>query len=215
MAPAARVRLQVQEITQNWTSVLWLLAFVYAAKGQELTVSQIADFNALSQGLGTLATSSIYISRQHLFGTAMAVAVANNGGPMISANRYGLGRVIHFGHESMLSSCCSGTGVGGLVANAAQWAAGTDKASDIHVAHYGMSTVVNNLVMKVGCTYALVEKVPCGGRSDRREWQIVLSFIKACSLVILASVLFASLIITYMLSLLQRAVRQEEVANST
>jgi hypothetical protein len=154
--------------TQKWTALLWLLAFVYSARAQPgLTASQIADFNALSQGLTTLATGSIYISRQHLFGTAMAVAVANDGGPMVSANRYGLGRVIHFGHEGMLSSCCSGTGVGGLVANAAQWAAGT-KTTGVRVAHYSMSAVVTNLVAKVGCKV----KVLCSGRSLRRHWML-------------------------------------------
>jgi hypothetical protein len=137
---------------QVWTAVLCLVIFAYATRAQSsLTASQLADFNALSQGLITLATGSISISRQHLFGTAIAVAVANDGGPMVSANRYGLGRVIHFGHESMLSSCCSGTGLGGLVANGAQWAGG-DKTSGIRVAHHGsgMSTVVTNLVAKVG-----------------------------------------------------------------
>jgi hypothetical protein len=143
---------------QVWAAVLWLLAFAYAASAQSgLTASQVADFDALSQGLTTLATAPTAISRQYLFGTAMAVAVANDGGPMVSANRYGLGRVIHFGHEGMLSSCCLGTGVGGLVANAAQWAAG-GKAAGIRVAHHGsgMSTVVANLVAKVCYAWALM-----------------------------------------------------------
>jgi hypothetical protein len=83
----------------------------------------------------------------------MAVAVASDGGPMVAANRYGTGRVIHFGHESMVKTCCSGTGLGGLVANAAQWAGG-NITNGIRVAQYGtgMNTVVSNLVAKVSYT---------------------------------------------------------------
>ena len=45
---------------------------------------------------------------------------------------------------------CAGTGLGGLVASAAQWAAG-NVTSGVRVASYGsgMSTVVTNLVAKV------------------------------------------------------------------
>ena len=135
--------------TRLWLLFPWLLAFACGVRAQTgLTATQIEDFTVLSQGLTTLAAGSIYISRLHLYGTAIAVAVANDGGPMVAANRYGSGRLIHFGHESMISSCCSGTGIGGLVSNAAQWAAGA-KTTGIRVGHYGMSAVVDSLVAKV------------------------------------------------------------------
>ena len=49
-----------------------------------------------------------------------------------------------------MSSCCSGDGLGGLVGNAAQWAAG-EKRAGIRVASGNSlgDTVRNNLVAKV------------------------------------------------------------------
>ena len=84
-----------------------------------------------------------------LSGTAFQVAKPRNY-TIIVANRYGIGRVIHFGHESMMSSCCSGSGLGGLVGKAAQWAAG-EKRAGIRVASGNSlgDTVRNNLVAKV------------------------------------------------------------------
>jgi hypothetical protein len=133
----------------------WLLVGACAAMG-DLSPSQIADFKDLSKGLTTLATATYYSSRHVLLGSApMAVAVASDGSPIVSATRYGAGRAIHFGHDGMMSDrCCTGTGLGGLVANAAQWSAGT-VTSGIRVAQFGMSTVVNNLVAKVSINSSL------------------------------------------------------------
>ena len=88
-----------------------------------------------------------------LSGTAFQVAKPRNY-TIVAANRYGAGRVVTFGHESMLnpSGCCSGDGLGGLVANAAQWAAG-EKTAGIRVASGNSlgTTVRNALVAKVRC----------------------------------------------------------------
>ena len=130
----------------SWSSALILLVCIVRCQAG-LTAEQLDDFNALSRDLTTLSTGAASISRLHLSGTALAVAVANDGGPMIAANRYGLGRVIHFGHEGLLNSCCTGTGLGGLVFNAAVWAAGT-KTTAIRVAYLGMSSVASNLASK-------------------------------------------------------------------
>jgi hypothetical protein len=155
--------------TQWRVALCWLLACVCGAATAQsgLTASQIGDFNALSQGLTTLATGSIITSRLHLYGTAIAVAVANDGGPIVSANRFGSGRVVHSGHEAMVTSCCVGTGLGGLVVNAVQWSAGST-TSGIRVAQYGigMATVVKNLVLRVSCT-SCKQKIPFIGHNKR------------------------------------------------
>ena len=53
-----------------------------------------------------------------------------------------------------MTSCCSGSGLGGLVGNAAQWAAG-DKTSGIRVASGNSlgDTVRNSLIAKVRARY--------------------------------------------------------------
>jgi hypothetical protein len=95
----------------------------------------------------------------NLTGTAFAVANPKNL-PIIAANRYGVGRVIHFGHEGMLNACCSGTGLGGLVGNAAEWVAGC-KSVGIRVASGDSlgTTVRNQLLAMVSLDSA------CGQRA--------------------------------------------------
>jgi hypothetical protein len=95
-------------------------------------VWQQTDLAAIANGITTIETANYYASYMTRNGTAFAVAKPKNHS-IIAANRYGTGRVIQFGHESMMSSCCSGSGLGGLVGNAAQWAAG-GKAVRIRVA---------------------------------------------------------------------------------
>jgi hypothetical protein len=112
-------------------------------------VWQQTDLAAISQGVTTIETVNYYASYMTVTGNAFAVARPTNHFTIV-ANRYGVGRVIQFGHESMMSSCCSGSGLGGLVGNAAQWAAG-GKVVGIRVAS-GNSLgdgVRNSLVAKV------------------------------------------------------------------
>ena len=112
-----------------------------------------ADYAALAQGVGTVETGNYYASYHYLYGPAMAVASTGAGAyPVVSATRYYGGRAIHFGHESILGSCCTTTGLGRLVANAAFWAAG-GKQAGIRVAGGSswMTSIVATLVAQVGC----------------------------------------------------------------
>jgi hypothetical protein len=115
-----------------------------------VSVWQQTDLAAISKGITTVETVNYYSSTMTLTGTAFGVAKPRVY-VTIAANRYGVGRVVHFGHEAMLSTCCSGTGLGGLVGNAAQWAAG-GKSVGIRVAsgNSAGTTVRNLLVAKVG-----------------------------------------------------------------
>jgi hypothetical protein len=104
----------------------------------------------ISQGITTIETGNYYSSVLILTGTAFSVAKPPGSFPIIAANRYGAGRVIHFGHEGMMATCCSGSGLGGLVGNAAQWAAG-GKVVGIRVASGNPlgDDIRNSLVAKV------------------------------------------------------------------
>lgn len=83
------------------------------------------DYRALAAGVGTLATSGTYASPQLLFGSALAVAAAADGAPLVSVARYGQGVVVTFGHEGLLGADLANSAVGRLIANAALWAAGS------------------------------------------------------------------------------------------
>ncbi|KAI7843452.1 hypothetical protein COHA_002930 [Chlorella ohadii] len=83
-----------------------------------------ADYAVLAEGVGT-ATNSWIASSHHLWGHAMAIAVAASGGIFVSATKHGAGRALHFAHDGMLGVCASGCGTSGfgrLVYNAALWA---------------------------------------------------------------------------------------------
>ncbi len=63
----------------------------------------------------------------------MPVALGPEGGPVVSASRYGRGRLAAFGAQRMISECCKPVHKNGgrrpaldqLVLNTAIWAAGT------------------------------------------------------------------------------------------
>ena len=112
----------------------------------------LADYQALAGGVGTVATESYYASRHYLSGHAMAVVVLNTSqAAVVSATTYGLGRVVHFGHEGMLTTCCGASGLPRLVLNAAKWAAGNRTTVRVgQVAADWMEQVVSSLVNQVG-----------------------------------------------------------------
>ena len=70
---------------------------------------------------------------------------------VVSATSYGLGRVVHFGHEAMLTVCCGASGLPRLVLNAAKWAAGNRTTVRVgQVSADSMEQVVTSLVNQVG-----------------------------------------------------------------
>lgn len=76
-----------------------------------------------------MSTSSWSASRHYLFGPAMAIVNIGGTTPIVSATVWGDGVAIHFGHEGMLGACCADTGLGRLLLNAAEWAAGAPSAA--------------------------------------------------------------------------------------
>lgn len=87
------------------------------------------DYISLAAGVGTVSTSSWSASRHYLFGPAMAIVNIGGTTPIVSATVWGDGVAIHFGHEGMLGACCAATGLGRLLLNAAEWAAGAPSAA--------------------------------------------------------------------------------------
>jgi hypothetical protein len=92
------------------------------------------DYADLAQGVGALTFSSSS-SLSYLFGSALAVATTADGRPLVSAVKYGAGRLMHFPHQDMAFSCCSGSGLGlgRLLVNSAGWLAG-NKTEGIRIA---------------------------------------------------------------------------------
>ena len=112
----------------------------------------LADYQALTAGVGSVATESFYASRHFVSGHAMAIVVAGNDkAAVVSATTHGLGRVVHTGHEAMLTVCCGSSGLPRLALNAARWAAGNRTTVRVgQVAADGMEQVVSSLVDQVG-----------------------------------------------------------------
>ena len=131
-------------------ALLWAV-LACAALGAASALN-LADYQALAAGVGTVATGSFYASRQDLSGPSIAVAVLpTSQAAVVSATTYGLGRVVHFGHEGMLTTCCGASGLPRLVLNAAKWAAGNRTTVRVgQVAADWMEQVVSSLVNQVG-----------------------------------------------------------------
>ncbi|GAB4822327.1 hypothetical protein N2152v2_009373 [Parachlorella kessleri] len=83
------------------------------------------DYAVLARAVGRVQASAYDASRHHLSGPAMALVADNTGAPIVSATRHGAGRAVAFGNEALFNLCCSAEGgVGKLIVNAANWAAG-------------------------------------------------------------------------------------------
>jgi hypothetical protein len=119
-APARRPFARALAILITVTS----LTSGYCQRHQTLGTTQLQDWAALTANVGSIESSAFTASKQHLFGSqAFAVAVDGDGSPIISAARYGGGRVVAFGHEGMLAAGATGS-LFKLISNAATWAAG-------------------------------------------------------------------------------------------
>ena len=117
----------------------------------------LADYQQLAAGTGGLNTAPYYMSGHYLHGQAMALAVPPGGtAPLISANKYGNGRLLHAGHEGILYNTILATsGLGALMKNAALWAS-SNKAAGIRVAgsESGLTTsLVQQLADSVRCVH--------------------------------------------------------------
>lgn len=109
------------------------------------------EYAQLAEGVGDLELGDRIASSLILNGPPWAVAANADGAAIVAAVKYGSGRVLHFGHENMMFSCCSTSGYGRLVQNAAAWAAGTKK-SGIRVAgatDWETTDIVEKLVAQV------------------------------------------------------------------
>ena len=85
----------------------------------------LTDYQALALGVGTIESGNHLASEHLLWGEAMAVAnPPDSGATVVAALSWGLGRVVHFGHEAMLSYALAEQGLGRLLRNAASWSAG-------------------------------------------------------------------------------------------
>jgi hypothetical protein len=99
---------------------------------QHLSSIQAHDFASITANVDTIGTAAWCASRQCLYGLeAFAVAVDGDNLPLISAARYGSGRVIHFGHEGMLGSNTDSQ-LFKLVRNGAVWS--SSKQSGFRIA---------------------------------------------------------------------------------
>ena len=111
-----------------------LLMLAHHASAQS---TQSSDYAALSAGLvgSTVNTASFMASRIALTGSqALSVVVNDVNLPVVAAQRFGSGRFVQFGHESMVDQGPTAS-IFKLVLNAAAWASG--KASGITLAGSG------------------------------------------------------------------------------
>ena len=131
-------------VNQSHVHVQWLPAETRSLLSQsppppappvEQPPMTLADYQQLAAGTGELNTAPYYMSGHYLHGQAMALAVPPGGtSPLISANKYGRGRLLHAGHENILfNSNIATSGLGALMKNAALWAS-SNKAAGIRVA---------------------------------------------------------------------------------
>lgn len=119
-----------------WVPACFLLVLAllpaFPVNCQQLSSIQAQDFASITSTVGTIGTAAWYASRQCLYGLeAFAVAVDGDNLPLISAARFGSGRVIHFGHEGMLGASTSSQ-LFKLVRNGAVWS--SSKQSGIRIA---------------------------------------------------------------------------------
>jgi hypothetical protein len=95
-----------------------------------LLAQQTEDWKALVKGYTSIPVKNI-ASSQVLYPPAFAVGTTKDGAALLSAVRYGQGRVVVAGHEGMLGSCCSFEDMGGFTMNAIAWAAGNTSSPKI------------------------------------------------------------------------------------
>jgi hypothetical protein len=88
-----------------------------------LLAQQTEDWKALVKGYTSLPINAI-ASNQVLYPPAFAVGTNRDGAALLSAVRYGKGRVVVAGHEGLLERCCFYEDLGGFTMNAIAWAAG-------------------------------------------------------------------------------------------
>ncbi len=128
-----------------WHLLAIALLLAHHSSCQQLSSTQAQDLTSIASGVGAVATSAWYASRQCLYGTeAFAVAVDEDKLPFISAARYGSGRVIHFGHEGMLGAATSSE-LFKLIRNSSVWA--SSKTSGIRIA--GMDSWTSGIASSI------------------------------------------------------------------
>lgn len=152
----------------RWWPLLAIALSLVHVNGQQLSTTQQQDFASITSGVGTIATSAHTASRQCLYGTqAFAVAIDGDKLPLISAARYGSGRVIQFGHEGMLTTSISSE-LFKLVRNSAIWVSG--KASGVRIA--GMTSWGSNIASSISSVRILL-MFPCHAARERYAFQLL------------------------------------------